>query len=165
LALRGTKLAKRREKYYLAWQTATVMLDKLKKSVQDAGEALKEQAHALGDSVKEKGYKLIEEWISVLVKLESYGFEVTSFSLSVAISPALEVEMMGRHADFGPERLHQILADHPRNPGLLSVINTIKTTYNFHKKLCSQLRDPLIVKIKIRISPEISVFIGQPLIA
>jgi hypothetical protein len=45
-----------------------------------------------------------------------------------------------------------------------SVMNTIKTTYSLHRRIYATLKDPLIVKVKIRISPEIKVFLGEPII-
>ena len=73
------------------------MIDKIKKALQDATEMVKEQTSSLSEGAKEKTYQLIEEWLQIFPKLEIYGLEVTSFGLSVAISPALEVELVGDH--------------------------------------------------------------------
>ncbi len=140
------------------------MIDKLKKTFQEASELLKQQASALGEGAKEKSYQLIEEWLQIFPRLEVYGLEMTSFALSVAISPALEVEFKGRHEDFPADRINEILTENRRSPALLSVFNTIKTTYGLHRRVYGSLNDPLIVKIKIKISPEIKVYLGQPLI-
>jgi len=140
------------------------MIDKLKKTIQDASELLKQQASALGEGAKEKSYQIIEDWLQVFPKLEIYGLEMTTFALSVALSPALEVEFKAPHQSFPPERISQILKENHRNPMILSVFNTIKTTYSLHRKIYGTLKEPLIVKIKIKISPEIKVYIGRPLI-
>lgn len=140
------------------------MMDRLKKTLQEATELLRDQAANLGEGAKEKSYQVIEEWLQVFPKLEVYGLEITSFALSVAISPALEVEMLGKHEDFTEERIKRILQDNRSSPAIVSVMNTIKTTYALHRKIYANLRDPLIVKIRIRLSPEIKVYIGKPII-
>jgi len=140
------------------------MIDKFKKTLQEATEMLRQQASSFGEGAKEKSYQLIEEWLKVFPKLEVYGLQISSFALSVAISPALEVEMLGDHKDFTQEKLNRIIKENPRNAAILSVVNTIKTTYNLHQKTYANLNDPLIVKVRIRISPEIKVYLGKPLI-
>ena len=144
--------------------TKQEMIDKILKSLQEAGDALREQAGKFGDSAKEKSYELIEEWVSAFPRLESYGLTIRSFSLGVALSPSLEVEFVGRHQDFPPEFIQQILDENKGNPVISSIFNTVKTTYRLHRKIKLEFRDPLIVKIKVGISPEIKVFIGDPLI-
>lgn len=140
------------------------MIDKLKQAMQEAGDLLKQQASSIGEGAKEKSYQLIEDWLKVFPQLELYGLEITSFSLSVAISPSLEVELVSKHEKFPMERLDQIIAENRGKAALLSVFTTIKTTYLFHRKIYATLREPLIVKVRIKISPEIKVFIGEPVI-
>ncbi len=140
------------------------MIDKIKKALQEATDLIKVQANSLGEGAKEKSYQLIEEWLKIFPQLEIHGLEITSFALSVVISPALEVELKGDHENFTQERLEQILAENRGKTALLSVFNTIKTTYSLHRRIYATLQEPLIVKIKIRLSPEIKVYIGKPLI-
>ena len=140
------------------------MIEKIKKALQEATDMIKEQASTLGDGAKEKSFALIEEWLKVFPKLEIYGLEVTSFALSVALSPALEVELKGDHQQFPKERIQEILAENKGNTAMISVFNTIRMTYSLHRKIYATLKDPLIVKIKIRLSPEIKVYIGKPII-
>lgn len=140
------------------------MIDKLKKTLQDATDMLREQASALGEGAKEKSYQLIEDWLKIFPKLEAAGLSITSFGLSIALNPALEVELTGSHADFTPERIKQLIQENRSSTALVSVINTIKMTYAFHDKIKAERPEPLLVKIRIRLSPEIQVFIGQPLL-
>ena len=140
------------------------MIDKLKQAIQEAGELLKDQASSIGEGAKERSYQLIDDWLQVFPQLELYGLEITSFALSVAISPSVEVELVSKHENFTKERLDQIIAENKGKATILSVFNTIKTTYQFHRKIYANLREPLIVKIRIRLSPEIQVFVGEPII-
>jgi len=138
------------------------MIDKLMRSLQGAGDMLREQANSFKEGAKDKGYQIIEDWLQIFPKLQSYGLEITSFALSAAISPSLEVELRGKNADFSQERLQQILGEVKTSTALTSVFNTIKTAYALHRRTQATLRDPLMVKIRIRISPEIKVVLGMP---
>lgn len=140
------------------------MIDQIRRALQEATEMLRNQANNLGVGAKDKAYELIEKWLVIFPKLEIYGLEISSFALSVAISPALEVELIGKHQDFTFDRIQEIITENRNSPAMLSVFNTIKTTYTLHRRVYATLKDPLIVKIKIRLSPEIKVFLGQPLI-
>jgi hypothetical protein len=140
------------------------MLDKIQKALQDVTETIKTQAGNIGDSAKEKTYRLIEEWLKIFPKLEIYGLQITSFSLGVALSPSLEVELKGAHEDFPTGRIDEILDENRGSAAMFSVFNTIKMTYNLHRQTYANLEDPLIVKIRIRLSPEIKVYIGKPII-
>jgi len=44
------------------------------------------------------------------------------------------------------------------------VFSAIKTAYRLHGKIAKTLKEPLIVKIRLSISPEISVFVGRPFV-
>ncbi len=140
------------------------MIDKLKQAFQEATEAIREQAGNLGEGAKERTYRLIDEWLSVFPRIELYGLEMTSFALSLALSPGLEVEFKGRHEQFPKERLDEILQECKGSPALTSVFTTIRTTYNLHRKVYGSLQDPLILKVKLRLAPEIKVYIGKPII-
>lgn len=136
------------------------MIDKIKQTFKDMTDAIQEQASSFGENAKEKGYQIIDEWLQIFPKLELYKLNITSFTLGVAISPSLEVELVGKHEDFTKERMQQILAEVSTNAALKLVFNTINTTYNLHRKTYATLRDPLIVKIKIKLSPEVRVTLG-----
>lgn len=89
---------------------------------------------------------------------------INSLSLGVSLNPILEVELIGSHPDFSTERVDKILQENKGNAAMTTVFTTIKTTYNFHRRTLADLREPLIVKIRVKLSPEVRVFIGEPLI-
>ncbi len=140
------------------------MIDKVKRAFQEASDFLRDQAQSLKEGTRDKSFQIIEDWLQVFPKLEIYGLEMTSFAMSFALSPGLEVELKGKHEDFTQERLKTLIAENARHPATLSVLTTIRTAYNLHRRTYANLNDPLIVKVKVRISPEIKVYIGQPLI-
>jgi len=139
------------------------MIDKIIKTIQDTGQSLIEQTSQLGNGAKEKTFTIIEDWLKIFPQLEAYGLKVESFSLGVAISPSVEVDLKGKHEDFTEEKLRVMLED-ADDRALRTVISTINTTYNLHRKITNQLQEPLIVQVRISISPEVRVFIGEPLI-
>lgn len=142
------------------------MINKLRKTFQQASEIIKDQAATLGDTAKEKSYQIIEDWVEIFPILQDYGLEIVSVGLNVAISPSLEVEMRGEHHHFTKARIQEILDENKELPGrtaVTSVFSTISTTYNLHRRMNAKLYPPLIVKVKVKLSPEINVFIGEPL--
>lgn len=139
-------------------------MDRLKETMQELSDLLRSNMNQIGQSAKNKAYQLIEDWVKALPKLEEEGFEVTSFALSVAISPALDVELKGIHTDFSMSKIQYVLDTNKGNTVITTVFTTLKTTYQLHKKINAPLKEPLIVKVKVRISPEIKVFIGEPII-
>ncbi len=140
-----------------------IMLDKIMQSIQQAGDTIREQASALGDAAKSKGYQIIDQWVSILPQLEEYGFEPGYFSVSVSINPTLEVEMRADPKDFPQERIQTILDKSKGSTPIHLVFSTIKTAYLLHKKSKLVFGDPLSVRITVKLSPEIKVAYGKPL--
>ncbi|MFM8448603.1 MAG: hypothetical protein ACKOAY_00730 [Haliscomenobacter sp.] len=140
------------------------MLNKLMQSLREATEALKEEATQMGEGAREKTEKVINDWLQIFPKLQQFGLQVNSFALQVALSPAVEVELLGHHNDFSPEKLDAILQQCKGNTALSSVFTAIKTTYSLQARTKLGLSEPLIVRIRIKLSPEIKVFLGKPIL-
>jgi hypothetical protein len=149
------------------------MIDKLKETLNQASEILKEQTSNIGDAIKEgsssfseaakeKSQKLIDDWLLVFRRLEEYGFKITSFGLGVAISPSLEVELEGSAEKFTLDRIKELMEENKNSTSLNSVLRTIKMTYETHSKISSQKYDIVLVKVLVKITPEIKVVLGEP---
>ncbi len=138
------------------------MIDKLKETLFNASEIIKEQTANIGESAKEKSQQLIDDWLKVFKTLEEYGFKITSFGLSVAISPSLEVELEGSAKTFTPDRIKEILEENKNSSSLSSVFRAIKTTYELHDKISTQTYEQVFVKVIVKITPEIKVVLGEP---
>ncbi len=136
------------------------MIKKIKQSISNAGDLIKEQANALGDAAKQKGYLIINDWISILPKMESYGLSTTFFSISVSLNPTLDVELSGNAEKFNKEYLDQLIEENKGSTPMNLVFSAIKTTYQLHQQTGFQTLDPLTVRVKVRISPEIKVSYG-----
>ena len=44
------------------------------------------------------------------------------------------------------------------------VLSTIRTAYRLHKRTGAKLNDPLILKIIVKVPPEVKVVLGQPVL-
>jgi hypothetical protein len=140
------------------------MIDKLMRTLQELGEGVRQQAGQLSAGAKEKTSQVIEDWLQIFPKLEAIGLKVYSFGLGVAISPSLEVELTGQHADFSADKLSALLDEYREQTAMRTVLSTVQTTYRLHQRVGAELREPLIVKVRIKLSPEVKVFIGEPII-
>ncbi|MBK9014903.1 MAG: hypothetical protein IPM82_12955 [Saprospiraceae bacterium] len=140
------------------------MFEKIKKTINDAGDSIKEQATSLGEAAKEKGYQIIDGWISTLPKLEAYGFKTTYFAMSVSINPTLVIEMRSDHEAFPLGRVDAILAENKGSSPVNLVFTAVKTTLLLHEKARIEAINPLTVRVSVRFSPEVKVSLGNPII-
>lgn len=137
------------------------MLDQIWTSVQQAAQGL---AGTVGEGAKEKTNQIIEDWLTIFPQLEIYGLEITSFSLGIALNPSMEVELLGKHEDWSMERLDTLISENKGQHAISMVLQAIRTTYRLHKKSLATLKSPLIVKISVKLSPEVRVVLGQPVL-
>jgi ParB-like chromosome segregation protein Spo0J len=133
-------------------------------SAQGAGTFLKQKAAGVSQAALERTISAIEKWLEEFPKIEGYGLQVTNFAFVMGLSPALEVELSSSHVNFPPEKLAEILAAHKSGSLTGMVFSAIKTAYRLHAKIAQTLEEPLIVKIRLSLSPEISVFVGKPFV-
>ena len=142
------------------------LTDAVKEKTTELTDAVKEKTTELTDAVKEKTNQLFDDWLKIFPDLENYGLKVMSFGFCMGISPALDVELRGSAADFASERLEEILAEVGGNRALSTVFKAIKTTYNLHAKTGSNYHhfDVILIKLSIKITPEVMVYLGQPLL-
>ncbi len=149
------------------------MLKNILKTLQETGDIVVEKASELNDAAKEKFQEakeqtrdkvlsIIEEWVELLPKLMALGFEMTSFGISMSLSPCMLAELKGKTDDFSEERIKELLETHKEDKSLKLFLNVIKTTFVLHKKTNAGMKDDLIVRVEVKLSPEIKVFIGQP---
>ncbi|MDX1479920.1 MAG: hypothetical protein R3301_19560 [Saprospiraceae bacterium] len=140
------------------------MKDKLQKTLTGMAAAVKDSVSDLTDSAKEKSMALIEDWLQVFPELEALGLEITSFGISLAISPALEVELHGPTEAFTTEELDQHIATYADQKYVLLVLKTIRRTQNLYLRFRETPQEELFVKIKVKVPPEVRVYFGRPMI-
>lgn len=137
-------------------------IDTLLEMAQNAGSQIREKAVAAGQAAMDNTVHAIEKWLEDFPKIEAYGLQVSNFSFSVGLMPALEVELSGSHFSFPPEKLSEILTENKTGSLTWMVFNAVKTAYRLHEKIARTREEPLTVKIRLSLSPEISVFVGRP---
>lgn len=137
-------------------------IDTLLEMTRNAGSSIREKAVAAGQAAMDNTILAIEKWLEEFPKIEGYGLQVSNFSFAVGLMPALEVELSGSHFSFPPEKLSEILAENKTGSLAWMVFNAVKTAYRLHEKIAKTREEPLIVKIRLSLSPEISVFVGRP---
>ena len=140
------------------------MIDKLKKTLLQASEAIKEQANTIGESAKEKSLELIENWMKIFPELEELGFEVVSFGVGISISPVVEIEFKSPSENFPLEKVTAILKKQTSSSPLAMVFKTLKTTIEFREKMNQKEYDMIYLLIKVKIAPEVKVVLGTPTI-
>jgi len=134
----------------------------VKEKATEINEAAKEKINEAKDHTREKILSIIEEWVELLPKLMALGFEMTSFGISMSLSPGMLAELKGKTEDFSEERIKELLELYKSDKSLKLFLNVIKTTFMLHKKTNARMKDELIVRVEVKLSPEIKVFIGQP---
>lgn len=137
-------------------------LNSLLESAKNTGAVLREKAVAAGQAAMDSTVQAIEKWLEEFPKIESHGLQVSNFAFSMGLAPSLEVEMTGSHFSFSAEKLSEILSENKSGSLTWMVFNAVKTAYRLHRKIAKTREEPLIVKIRLSLSPEISVFVGQP---
>ncbi|MFZ1750409.1 MAG: hypothetical protein WAU01_09465 [Saprospiraceae bacterium] len=138
--------------------TGDIMMDK----AAEINEAAKEKFQDAKDHTKEKMMSVIEEWVELLPKLTAMGFEMTSFGVAMSISPCMLLEMKTHTARFSEERIRVLIEENKNEKSIKLLLGIIKTTLQLHKKSKATIKEDLIVKIEVKLSPEIKVFIGKP---
>lgn len=121
-------------------------------------------ASTVGEGTREKTSKVIEDWLQIFPILEGYGLRITSFSMTLAINPSLNVELVGAHTNWTEELIAQRMKDHKGETALITVFTAIRTAYRLQRQTKAQLQDPLILKIIVRLTPEVRVVLGQPVL-
>lgn len=126
--------------------------------------SLSKVSSSIGEGTKEKTLTIIEDWLEIFPQLAEYGLEITSFSMGLAISPSLNVELLGEHGNWSDEAIAERLANHKGEHAITTVLSAVRTAYRLQRKTKAPLRDPLILKIIVKISPEVRVVLGQPVL-
>lgn len=137
------------------------MIDKLKKTLTQAGDMIKEQATSISTGALDKSYDLYEDWATVFPLLEDYGFETINFTFSVSLSPHITVIMKGDTNHFTEEYIEEILQENKNDKTMLSVLKTLQTAHNLYYKTGITPFDNVYLKVVVGIPPEIRVSFGD----
>jgi hypothetical protein len=138
--------------------------EQLQKAVSQVTSTVKETITDLGDSAKEKTITLIESWLEVFPILESMGLSITNFGVTLAISPAMDVELSGPPGLFDGDKLEQYKEQYHDDARVKTVLRAIQSAKLMYHKLGKQESEEIFLKIRVKIPPEVGVYFGRPAI-
>jgi len=138
------------------------MFNDILKKLQDTGDLVMDKASEFNDAAKDKMLNVIEDWVAIIPTLEALGFKLTSFGISMSISPCLLAELHGKTEDFTIERITKLIQENKDEKALKFLLGVIKTTLQMHARTRIAPKNDLIVRMEVKLSPEIKVFIGRP---
>lgn len=149
------------------------MFKNIIKALQDAGEVVfekavelndvaKEKMHDVKENTKEKAIKLMEDWVEIIPKIREMGFELTSFGTAMSFSPSLIAEFKANPMDFTDDRLQPYIEQYKDDRSIFLFLTVVRTAMQLHMKTQAPMPDTILVRMEIKFSPEIKVYIGKP---
>ncbi len=125
---------------------------------------LKETITDVGNSAKEKTIGVIDSWLEVFPELEKMGLEITNFGVTLALIPALEVELSGPPGLFDGGRLETLRDQYQDNAHVSLILRAIHTAKLMYHRLGRENTDEIFLKIRVKLPPEVGVYFGRPAI-
>lgn len=141
------------------------MVDKILNLLDDAKNNIKNQAENISASAKNQYEKMVEDWIKIIPQIEESGLQLYSFSFSASLNPSIDAEFRGKSVDFPLEKWEELISLNEKNKSLALVYNTLKSTFKMYQKIKPEMPEDFYLRLRIKLSPEIRVFIGEPPIA
>lgn len=144
-------------------KTPETLFEKINRTAREATGMAQKAATNLGDAAKEKAMSIIDGWVEILPRLESLGLQNQSFGLSMGLNPSLRLELFGSVGAMTIERIDQILAENSDNYYIKLIFQAVRATIALHERAGAMPIEPLIVQVSVKLSPEITVFVGKPI--
>jgi 16S rRNA C967 or C1407 C5-methylase (RsmB/RsmF family) len=141
------------------------MVDKILNLLDDAKNNIKNQAENISASAKNQYEKMVEDWIKIIPQIEESGLQLYSFSFSASLNPSIDAELRGKCVDFPLEKWEELISLNEKNKSLSLVYNTLKSTFKMYHKIKQEMPEDFYLRLRIKLSPEIRVYIGEPPIA
>lgn len=141
------------------------MVDKILNLLDDAKNNIKNQAENISASAKNQYEKMVEDWIQIIPQIEESGLQLYSFSFSASLNPSIDAEFRGKCEFFPLEKWEELISLNEKNKSLTLVYNTLKSTFKMYHKIKPEMPEDFYLRLRIKLSPEIRVYIGEPPIA
>lgn len=141
------------------------MVDKILNLLDEAKNNLKHQAENISANARNQYEKVIEDWIQIIPHIEQSGLSLYSFSFGASLNPSIDAEFKGKCADFPIEKWEELISLNDKDKSLTLVFNTLKSTFKMYQKIKPEMPEDFYLRIRIRLNPEIRVFLGEPPIA
>jgi len=141
------------------------MIDKILNLLDDAKNNIKHQAENISATARNQYEKMIEDWLQIIPNIEESGLQMYSFSFGASLNPSIDAEFKGKCANFPMEKWEEQASLNEKNKSLALVFNTLKSTFKMYQKIKPEMPEDFYLRIRIRLNPEIRVYIGEPPIA
>lgn len=141
------------------------MVDKILNLLDEAKNNLKHQAENISANARNQYEKVIEDWIQIIPHIEQSGLQLYSFSFGASLNPSIDAEFKGKCADFPIEKWEELISLNEKDKSLTLVFNTLKSTFKMYQKIKPEMPEDFYLRVRIRLNPEIRVFLGEPPIA
>ncbi len=141
------------------------MVDKILNLLDEAKNNLKHQAENISANARNQYEKVIEDWIQIIPHIEQSGLQLYCFSFGASLNPSIDAEFKGKCADFPIEKWEELISLNEKDKSLTLVFNTLKSTFKMYHKIKPEMPEDFYLRIRIRLNPEIRVFLGEPPIA
>jgi 16S rRNA C967 or C1407 C5-methylase (RsmB/RsmF family) len=141
------------------------MVDKILKYLDEVKTKIEQQTENISASAKNQYEKVLEDWLQIIPDLELTGLQLYSFSLGASLNPSIDAEFKGKCADYPVEKWEELASLNEKNKSLALVFNTLKSTFKMYRKIKPEMPEDFYLRIRIRLNPEIRVFLGAPPIA
>ena len=128
-----------------------------KDKAQGATGKLTEQVAGISAAAQEQFNAILEEYQKVLPMAESLGLSVDSFKLEMGLVPEIRTTLSGSVERINKEAVQKLIADHPNNKLLGTILNALLITKDLQQKLNLKALKGVAVDIKLGISPNVSV--------
>ncbi|HLO47147.1 MAG TPA: hypothetical protein VK211_01775 [Kamptonema sp.] len=128
-----------------------------KDKAQGATGKLTEQVAGISAAAQEQFNAILEEYQKVLPMAESLGLSVGSFQLEMGLVPEIRTTLSGSVERVNKEAVQKLIADHPNNKLLATILNALLITKDLQHKLNLKALKGIEVDIKLGITPNVSV--------
>ncbi len=139
------------------------MLNKINNGIVHVYEIVYGQINIFKSIAQNRIHNLIHSWLSIFPLLESNHLKVDSFGVNVGFNPSLEVEMYADPNLINEHTLPDILLKVNHSKPATTVFKSIQRAITWHHNMSvSAPYDKIYVKLLVKITPEVKVFLGTP---
>lgn len=118
---------------------------------------LTEQVSEISAVAQEQFNAVLEEYQKILPVAESLGLSVGSFKVEMGLVPEIKTSLVGSVERINKEAVQKLIAEHPTNKLLSTVLNALLITKDLQQRLHIKALKGITVDIKLGVSPHVSV--------
>ena len=122
----------------------------------DLIEKLKSKAEGLGALTQGKVLEWLDDYKRATATLETFGFEVGHFSVSMGLIPEVRTSFIGKVDAVQVDKLEALAAAHPQDQLLLGLLKALILARKFHDHVELKLKE-IRLNVTLGVPPKIDV--------